>query len=104
MRTIGCALVLASVVGGTAVHSQERSLWTAFDTATWRYDIYSLTGSGMDFQFGSVSFEGPSQATKGSIGSRRRSRRSALEGRTGLPPERRSAHLSGAYRVQAHRW
>jgi len=59
VRTIGCALVLASVVGGTAAHSQERSLWTAFDTATMAFtgDIYSLTDDGMDFQFGSVSFE-----------------------------------------------
>ena len=59
VRTIGCALVLASVVGGTAAHSQERSLWTGLryghDGLTG--DIYSLTVDGMDFQFGSVSFE-----------------------------------------------
>jgi hypothetical protein len=59
MRTLGCALMLAAIVGWTSARSQERSLWTASDTATMAFtgEIYSLTDHGMDFQFGSVSFE-----------------------------------------------
>jgi hypothetical protein len=59
MRAIALAFMLVSIVGGTPARSQERSLWTAADTVTMSYtgEIFSLTDRGMDFQFGSVSFD-----------------------------------------------